>query len=110
MNTKQITLFFNTLGIAPNLKGYPYLVYLISLAASSNRWDAPKLQELYVRTGEHFNVPPEKIAGNIRTVLKKYWNQKNSSAFFEITHYRGEGSLPVKEFVYVVADYLVNHC
>lgn len=108
MKTKRTVLFFNSLGITPNLKGYPCLVYLISLAAASNYWDVPKLQVLYAETAKFFCVSPEQISGNIRTVLKKFWNQDNSSAFFEITGYKGEHSLPVKEFVCVAADYLTN--
>lgn len=110
MNTKQISVLFNSLGIPPNHKGYPYLVYLIGLSADSYGFQVPLMKDLYAKTGEHFNVSAEIVANNIRTVLRKYWNQKNSSTFYQVTRYNGEGSLPIKEFVSVLAEYLANHC
>lgn len=108
MDTKRTVLFFNLLGIAPNLKGYPCLVYLVSLAAASDCWDVPKLQDLYTKTAKFFGVSPGQVSGNIRTVLEKYLDQGNVSTFYEITGYKGGGSLSVKEFVCIAADYLAG--
>lgn len=109
MNTKRILVFFNAIGITPNLKGYPYLVYLVGLAADAYASEIPKMTELYARTGEHFGVSAEMVSNNIRTVLRKYWDQSNSPLFFQYTRYSGEKHLPVKEFVSVAAGYLALH-
>lgn len=109
MNTKQITDFFNTLGIGPNLKGYPYLVHLVGLSMDCADGNVPQIKDLYKMTGEHFGVSADNVNNNVRTVLRKYWNQENAVSFFQLTHYKNTGSLPAKEFIYVTAAYLMQH-
>lgn len=108
MKANQISILFNSLGICPNFKGYPYLSYIVEIAVSYHGKPFPTLKALYSIAGEHFDVSPSIISHDIRTLLRVYWNQDNSDTFAQIIHYPVRDKLTIKEFVSVVAEYIAT--
>lgn len=110
MSQKQISKLFNSLGISPNRKGYHFLLHLVTLAAEYKGQPFPCMKELYCQTAVHFNVPSNIVEYNVRTMVKGYWNQKDSRKIFSsITNYPVYDDLTVKEFVSVLAEYVSNN-
>lgn len=107
MDAKSVSKLFNVMGIPPDLKGYPFLIYLASLSASYD--NPPNLKDLYAETGRHFGVSATVVSEDIRTVLKKYWNKENAKRFTKITRFPVEDNLTTKEFVSVVSEFIRNH-
>lgn len=108
MDTKTITNFFHTLGLSPNLKGYPYLIYVVQIAADEQGKPLPLLKDLYQETAGHFGVTPGIIAHDIRTVLRSYWSRNDGNTFSELTHYPVINSMSIKEFISVSAEYIAH--
>lgn len=109
MNTNQISILFHSLGICPTFKGYQFLLYIVLLATDYKDKPFPTLKTLYVQTGEHFGVSSSIICHDIRTLLRTYWNQDHAAAFSLIIHYPVKDKLTTKEFISVVAQYLISN-
>lgn len=109
MNAKRVTQLFNVMGVPPNYKGYPYLVYVICLAISSG-YPFPTLKTLYAQTAEHFGVSSQMVTEDIRFLVNRYWDEEEHvKRFNKIIHYPVKDKLTVKEFVSVVSEFLINH-
>lgn len=106
MNTAQTLIFFNSIGIAPNFKGYQYLIYVVGLAVCYHDRPFPTLKFLYAQTARHFRVSDSIISDDIRTLLHVYWDRYNTDLFSRITHYPVRGQLTSKEFICIVSEYL----
>lgn len=110
MSQKQLSDLFNSLGSSPNRKGYPFLLHLVELSASYKGQPFPCMKELYQKTAEHFDVLPDIIEYNVRTVVRVYWSQKESARIFSsVTCYPVTDELTVKEFISVLAEYAAKH-
>lgn len=103
---QKITKLLMNLGIRPSYKGYPYLVHVIMLAAKA---PVPAtLTDLYSQTAAAFNVSPSIVQHDIRTVLRAYWDLGHTEKLSELTGYPIYERLPVKEFIYIIAEYLIR--
>lgn len=109
MDAKQISILFSTLGISPNYIGYRYLVHVVLLAVSYSGQTFPQLKDLYAETAEYFDVSVGIVMHDIRTVLRTYWNRNDTDTFTKVTGYPVSDTLTIKEFVSIVAEYLVTH-
>lgn len=109
MDKKRIIILFNTFGVPPNYRGYPYLVHVIWLAATFHGNSFPYIKTLYEQTAEDFGVSAETVSGNIKTLIKAYENKKTMEIFSRITRYPVHDYLTIKEFVFIVAEYLLTH-
>lgn len=49
------------------------------------------------------------VMHDIRTVLRTYWNRNDTDTFTKVTGYPVSDTLTIKEFVSIVAEYLVTH-
>lgn len=105
MNQKIASLL-TRIGIRPSYKGYPYLVHVIMLASEVT--DSINLTKLYQQTAELYKVSPNVVQHDIRTVLKVYWNMGHIEKLEEIIGYPIYEKLTVKEFIYMIVDYLVD--
>lgn len=108
MNVKRISDLFNTLGVCPNYKGYPYLIHVVGLASAYHGQPFPCMKDLYEQTAAYFDISPSIVIHDIRTLLRSYWNQNNASIFSDITLYPVRDKLTIKEFVSVIAEYLAK--
>ena len=106
MKKTQIKGLLTRLGISSVLKGYRYLVHIIYLA-SSKKDNYFLLKDLYAATADYFHTSQSCIQRSIRTLLDNYWNDQNMKCFSEIIGYPVYHPLPPKEFVAVIADYLL---
>lgn len=109
MKINQISILFHSLGICPNFKGYPFLLYVVDLATNYQDQPFPTLITLYAQAGEHFGVSSSIICHDIRTILRAYWNQDHAATFSHIIQYPVHDKLTTKEFISVVAQYIINH-
>lgn len=110
MSQKQISDLFNSLGISPNRKGYPFLLHLVELSASYKGKPFPCMKVLYQQTADYFGVAPDIVEYNVRTVVRVYWSQKEiDKVFSSVTHYPITDELTVKEFISVLAEYAARH-
>lgn len=100
----KITKLMICLGFRPSYKGFPYLAHVIMLASEQS---VPvTMTELYSQTARAFNVPQSKVQHDIRTIIKVFWNTGHIKKFEEILGYPLCEKLPVKEFVYTIAEYI----
>lgn len=106
MNKKQISELLSRIGISPAYKGYPYLVHVIHLTTDKEGCPFLVIKELYARTADFFGVSATSIQHSIRTLLDVYWSQNNTKYFFDIIGYPVHDTLPPKEFIAVIADYI----
>lgn len=105
---KRISEFLNSIGIAPNHSGYSYLVYIIWMTWKEYDF-FPKMKDLYVLTGNYYDVDPRKVRDNLQTILVAYRNQKgNCNIFRQAVHYPTPESITLKEFISVIAEHLKN--
>lgn len=110
MNTTTISELLASIGVSPNYKGYSSLVYLVDLSTTYNGQVFPRMKDLYQQTAEHLNISASNVEYNVRTIIKRYWNQDDSwETFCSVTHYHLTYNLTTKEFVSVLADYVTRH-
>lgn len=106
MNKNLISELLAHIGISPAYKGYPYLVHVLFLATSEEYCPFLVIKELYARTADTFGVTATSVQHSIRTLLDVYWSQNNTERFFEVIGYPVHDTLPPKEFIAVIADYM----
>lgn len=109
MDKKLIITLFNKLGVPPNYRGYPYLVHVTWLAVTVYGNSFPYLKTLYEQTAKDFGVSVETVSGNIKTLKQAYENKKTMEIFSRITRYPVQDYLTTKEFIFIVAEYLLTH-
>lgn len=106
---KQISCFLNSIGIAPNYRGYTFLVYVIWLGWKEFE-TFPKAKELFELAGAEFGVTPRIVRDSIQTLLVAYRNQKENCRYFKsVTNYPTPENITLKEFVSVICEFLKNH-
>lgn len=104
MDEKEIRVLLLSIGFRPSYKGFPYLINVLSLA--SNETDHIKLIKLYKLVGERFNVSPSLVHQNICSLLKAYSDSGNTKILEKLIGYKIYEKLTIKEFVYIIVDYL----
>lgn len=106
MDKHYVSELLIRIGVNPSYRGYPYLSYIIFQAVSDDNGPFLTIKVLYQCASEYFHVSPDSIQHSIRTLLDAYWEQGNGRHFRSVTGYPNTGSLPPKEFIAVLSDYL----
>lgn len=110
MNEVNISKLFCSIGISPNHKGYSYLVYLVSIGAEYTGSPFTSMKDMYRMAAAHFGVSAYNVEYNVRTVVRCYWKQKGiRDIFSSAMHYPIMNDLSVKEFVFVLSEYVATH-
>lgn len=98
------------IGANPSYKGYHYLAYIVYRIITQSSEPSPFLiKDFYTDAAQHFHTSPDSIQQGIRTFLKAYWTYGNGKYFQHVTGYKGTIPIPSKDFVAVLADYLLIH-
>lgn len=107
METKEIRKLLTRLGIPSGLSGYNPLVHLIGLAMNyCDSQKRPYLKDLCQETANTFNTAASKIEDNAQTLIDNYWKHHSPEDFMEVTGFLPKYNLALKEFVFVLANYL----
>lgn len=108
MELKKISELLTTLGLCPAYKGYTYLLYAVFLTTTGKYRHGLIVGELYQETADHFQVSKSTVQHSIRSLLDVYWNQNSAKHFSRITGFPVHGTLPPREFIAVVSEYLLQ--
>lgn len=112
MNEQEIKIpaLLRRMSILPGLKGYPYLIRAIETAVTYYGQPFPDLKDLCIQTGEFFHVSPSIIMYDIRTLIRRFWTQKDSLDLFQsVLDSTISYQLGPKEFISVIAEYIALH-
>lgn len=104
MNEKEIRVLLLSIGFIPSYKGFPYLVNVLLLAI--NKENCLFLNELYYQTAEHFCVTDQVVHQDIYSLLRVFKNSGHIKKLEELIGYKIYETLTIKEFVYIIVDYL----
>lgn len=108
MELKKISELLIALGLCPAYKGYSYLLYAVHLTTTTRYRQGLIVGELYQETARHFNVSKSTVQHSIRSLLDVYWSQNDPKHFSNITGFPVHGTLPPREFIAVISEYLLQ--
>lgn len=108
MHQSRIQNLLNRLGVSSSSKGYPYLVHAIYLVMTDCSHYCPVMKYLYFDIAEHFGTSPTAVQYAIRIMLEAHHTPQYLQSFSELTGYPANHTPTPKEFIAILADYLLR--